>query len=468
MTCPQTFVPEWTLSPETNANGTPTMIERLRRGRSGLFYGWVIVAAALIMNIAASPTNALSFSFFITPMSEDLGWSRSELALGLTFRLGIAGLTAPLVGMLVDRIGARALGTLAGLLTGFTLIGLAFVNDLWLYYLLFALSGLSGFGGPAGQLLTTVPVAKWFNARRGRALAIASVGVPLGTALYLPIVQSLIATFDWRTAWVITGLFVMALSVPACALLMRKDPESLGLLPDGATAPESVSQPEKDAAAQALKEENWTLGEALRTRAFWIIVAWVGLSGLMIQGGMIYRTTYWEDIGISSGVIALGTALDPLMLVFSGLLFGFLAEKIAIRYLGFIGMVGVACSMIPLVLAWNSPIPLLAQNLIWGSFMGANIMTNNTIWPAYFGRQHIGTIRGFIFPMAVGSAALSPLFFGVLDGVIPSFRYIWLVPLGAFVVSGLLLLYARPPKRTSLPAAPPPPQGSPEVVATKT
>src|SRR3712207_2507178 len=110
------------------------------------FYGWNITIVALLMNIAASPTNAVSFSFFVTPMSDDLGWSRGALSLGLTFRLAVAGITAPFVGVLVDRVGARWLGAAAGLTAGLSLMAVGLVNELWQYYLLFAISGLSGFG----------------------------------------------------------------------------------------------------------------------------------------------------------------------------------------------------------------------------------------------------------------------------------------------------------------------------------
>jgi sugar phosphate permease len=412
------------------------------------FYGWVVVAVALVMNIAASPTNAVAFSFFVEPMSQDLAWSRGELALALSFRLGVAGLTAPFIGVLVDRIGARALGTAAGLVAGLSLLGLAFVHDLWVYYLLFAISGLSGFGGPAGQLLTTVPVAKWFHVKRGRALALASVGMPLGTALYVPVIQMLIDGLGWRTAWFLSGLFVLVLAVPACALFMRKDPESMGLNPDGAESEPLLLSADAPRPARPL-EEDWTLKQVLRNRSFWLIIGWVALSGVVVQGALIYRTSYWEDIGISSTWVAAGTALDPLTVVFSGLLFGFLAERVAVRHLGGIGMVGVACSMLPLLLAQNSPIPLFAHNLTWGAFMGANLTANNIIWPDYFGRRHLGTIRGFVFPIAVGSAAISPLFFALLADLIQPFRYVWIVPLAAFATSGLLLFSAHAPRLRS-------------------
>ncbi len=535
----------------------------LASARPRLYYGWVIVVVALVMNIAASPTNAVAFSFFVAPMSDDLGWSRGTLALGLTFRLGVAGVTAPFIGILVDRIGARLLGTAAGAVAGVSLVGLAFVNDLWLYYLLFAISGLSGFGGPAGQLLTTVPVAKWFQAKRGRAMAIATVGMPLGTALYIPLLQAIIDGFDWRLAWVVSGLLVLVLAVPACALLMRKDPESLGLTIDGDASPDdapgkahtrsqnledgefgpidaadaplkahghsghlkdSASPPDaagaerelaapgkahgeqhssasqhledsespEDAAATEKRDlaeqaettlptpngslrrlgsgrqaasipvisknkltasrphsqysQDFTLRQAMRSGAFWRLLGSVGLSGLVIQGALVYRTSFWEDIGISSSQIALGTSVDPLMVVFSGLFFGLMAERMKVRYIGWIGLTGVACSMIPLFLAQNSFLVLLSHYFIWGLFMGANITANNVVWPDYFGRRHLGTIRGVMFPVSVGTAAISPPFFALLASLIDPLKFIWLIAFLGFAFSGLLVLSARPPR----------------------
>jgi sugar phosphate permease len=409
------------------------------------FYGWNISAVALLMNIAASPTNAVSFSFFVTPMSDDLGWSRGALSLGLTFRLAVAGVTAPFVGVLVDRIGARWLGTAAGLTAGLSLMAVALVNDLWLYYLLFAISGLSGFGGPAGQLLTTVPVAKWFYLKRGRAMAIASMGMPVGTTFFIPIIQNLISATDWRIAWLFCGLAVIFLAVPACFIFMRKDPEEMGLYPDGGDGPPREERT-ADRRSHLFSTEDWTVREVLRSQAFWLIITSIALTGIVIQGTLVYRTSYWEDEGISDGIIALGTVLDPLTVVFSGLFFGFLAERVAARYLGFAGYLGVSASMLPMLLSDGSNWPIFAHNFLWGAFMGANITVNNIIWPNYFGRRYLGSIRGLMFPVAIGTAAASPPLFGLLFETMSAERYVWLFPFAAYFIAAFLMISARPPR----------------------
>jgi MFS family permease len=356
---------------------------------------------------------------------------------------------------LIDRHGTRFLGALAGLSAGLCIIAIAFVNELWMLYCLFAISGLSGFGGPAGQLLTTVPVAKWFVLKRGRALAFATLGMPLGTAAFLPIEQSMIEAFGWREAWAISGVLVILIAVPACLLFMRKDPESLGLLPDGAK--EASLGTASNSGAVGTETDDWTVADMLRNSSAWLILASTALSGLAIHGTLLYRFAFWEDVGIPSATVALGTSIDPLTVVFSGLFFGLLAERLSIRLLGLIGGVGVALSMLPLAFAADDVSLLFAHNFIWGAAMGANITVNNIIWPNYFGRKFLGAIRGIVFPLAVGTAAMSAPLYALLFAKLAEPRLVWLGAGFTFLLAGLFILAAKRPRlQVGRPASNPP------------
>jgi len=423
------------------------LLSRFRSPRPPIFYGWVIVGTALTMNLAASPLNAAIFSFFITPMSQDLGWSRADLSWGYTVRLAVAGVSGPVLGILLDRFGSRVLGSIAGLLAGFSVLALAGVHSLAIFYVLFAISGLAGFGAPAGQLLTTVPVSKWFHVNRGRALAIATVGLPLGTTIFIPITQALIDGIGWRETWAISGGLVIVLIALPCALLMRKDPESIGLHPDGLDHAPHIAA----AAIGGLStSEDWTAAQVLRSPAMWMIVAAMTFSGLVLPGTVVYRVSFWEDQGLSSGVIAAATAIDPLTVTLSALACGLIAERVQTRYLGFAGGIIVGCSMLAMIFARDSVVLLLAYNITWGIGMGANITVNNIIWPNYYGRRFLGTIRGVVFPITVGASALSaPLFAALLDRASDE-RHVWILPLAAFWTSAVLILTA---KRPHLPTA---------------
>ncbi len=336
------------------------MLSRLRSSRPPIFYGWVIVGTALTMNLAASPLNAAIFSFFITPMSEDLGWSRADLSWGYTVRLAVAGVSGPVLGVLLDRFGSRVLGSIAGLLAGFSVLALAGVHSLFVFYLLFAISGLAGFGAPAGQLLTTVPVSKWFHVNRGRALALATVGLPLGTTIFIPITQALIDRIGWRETWAISGVLVIVLIALPCALLMRKDPESMSLHPDGLDHPPQIAAA---AIGDLSTSEDWTASQVLRSPAMWMIVAAMTFSGLVLPGTVVYRVSFWEDQGLSSGMIAAATAIDPLTVTLSALVCGVIAERVQTRYLGFAGGIIVGCSMLAMIFARDSVVLLLTYNI---------------------------------------------------------------------------------------------------------
>jgi MFS family permease len=413
--------------------------------RSGLYYGWVIVGVALIMNLAASPTNPVVFSFFIGPMAEDLGWSRSSLAWAFTFRMAAAGITSPILGKLVDRYGSRWLGAGAGALAGLALIGLSFTHNVWYLYLIFAISGVSGFGGPGGALLTAVPTAKWFRAKRGRAIAIAGVGMPAGTVMFIPLSQWLIGAVGWRDAWTIFGIMVIALVVPLCILFMRRQPEDMGLLPDGGL--ETPAAAMKRRRHPEATTEEWTVGEALHQPVLYLLLAGMVLSGLALNGTLVHRVAFFTDLGISPAMVAFATAMDPFTVIFSSLFFGVIAERVRLRYLGLIAGAGWAISMLPMVFATANPAFILAHNLIWGFSAGAHITVNNLAWPNYFGTRHLGTIRGIAFPLSIGAAGVGAPVFGILlDGGLAT-TTVWLISLSLFAATGLSLFMTRAPKK---------------------
>jgi MFS family permease len=414
-----------------------------------LYYGWVIVATGLAINIATAPLNPVVFSFFIAPISKEMGWSLGAISLALTFRLLVSGVTAPLIGLIIDRFGPKWLGLLAGVAAGVSLVGLFYVRQLWLLYLLFAISGAVGLGGgPGGNLLTAVPVAKWFISKRGRATSIATTGMAIGTVISIPAGQWMIQTIGWREAWVVFGVLVTAIIVPLSFLFLRGSPSDLGLEPDGFGEPRLEPLPaDLDNQQNAAIEGDWTAREALRHPVSWLILAALSVGGFALTGTLLHRVAYWEGTGMSPSMVAIGIAMDPFTVIFSVIIFGLIGERVKIRYLGLFGALGFSLSMLPMIWSTGQTYTIIAHSMIWAIGAGAYITANNLIWPNYFGRRFLGTIRGVVFPVQVAATSLGPPVYGFLldTGLDPI--TLWMISTGLFAMAGFLLFMARPPNR---------------------
>ncbi|MBI4298202.1 MAG: MFS transporter [Chloroflexi bacterium] len=408
-----------------------------------LYYGWVILGVAFLVNFASSPMNAVVVSFFVLPIGEEMGWSRSTIAWALTIRMITGGIVGPLLGPLVDRHGTRWLGVFTGVIAGGTVVSLYFVNGLWMLYALFAVSGLTGFGGPGGALLTGVPVSKWFIAKRGRAMAIATSGMALGTFIAVPIAQYLIQTFGWRWAWVAFGLVMWALIVPFYGLFMRREPEDMGLQPDGISEQSSKGR----TGISPASEVNWTLGQASRTPVLWAILITQAGKQFASSAVLLHRVAFFQGEGISPATIAFGIALDPLLVIFTALFFGIVAERIAIRYIGVMGAFFWGLSILPMLFYVSGhSYFILLHSIIWAIGTGAGINFQNLIWPAYFGRKSLGAIRGVMLPLSIGAGALgAPLMGYVIDGG-GGYMVAFALSLGLFLGPGVIYLFTKPPK----------------------
>ena len=174
-----------------------------------------------------------------------------------------------LVGRLLDRYGTRILLCAVVVLFSIVVACMSLINHPVHLYLGFA--GIRTLGQGSLTLIPTTLVAIWFIRLRGRATALTTLGMGASTAAFPPLIHWLVSDYGWRDAWIVLSITVCALLLVPALLLVRRSPESVGLLPDGASRPGSVFTGTADPSRPP--EISWQLNEAVRTRAFWLLLA---------------------------------------------------------------------------------------------------------------------------------------------------------------------------------------------------
>ena len=291
----------------------------------------------------------------------------------------------------------------SSVLLGLSIAGLAFVREIWQYYLLFGVFGAIAFTG-SSQLVGEVVLPKWFILRRGRALAIASMSTPIAGMFVPAVIQILISNFGWRDAWLVLGIAGLVLLVPL-ALLVRTTPEEMGLLPDGRLDP--VTPASSGNVRVENREDSLTRSEALRTRSFWVLLIAMSLFSLHSQGFQQNWLPYFQDQGFS---IATGTAAIAFYGIFSTgarLFWGLMAERFYITTLMAIGTTLTAATILILLNA-TTVFVLFLYIALQGMTLGGQFLLQPLAVANLFGRAHLGAIRGIMRPALTFPALQGP------------------------------------------------------------
>ena len=408
------------------------------------FYGWVIVWVMAVSGAVSMAMGSLNFGLFIKPMGDDLGIGRAAFGWAHTARQGASSVTSPPVGWLLDRYGVRVMLPTAALMTGLSMVGLAFISDAWHLVILFAIMGLVGMSGP-GALVTSVPVLKWFVANRGKAIAFTSLGIPVGAVLFIPLTQYLIATVGWDMAWIVLATLGVGVIVPLAAIFVRRQPEDMGLLPDGAIDQGSTER-SLDARREASTEVSWSLSEAVSTTTLWKLVLVFSSVSLAIGTVALHRIADFMDKGLDPTVIAFATAFDAVCAGAATFTFGMLVKYVPARILGATGFTVLAIASVLTIYADNLLI-MFASMAIFGLGIGGMMFLQNFVWADYFGRESVGRIRGLVNPINLVVGGLGAPAAGYVRDIWGTYDPAWWAGVALMVFAALTILSTPAPGR---------------------
>lgn len=405
--------------------------------RPRIFYGWWLLAAlTVIMTIGPSMTWG-SFTFYITPLEAEFGWSRTQTSIAAVITQVLFAASAPCVGWWIDHRGARSAMLTGTVLTSIGFVALSTTSQLWQYYVYWAF--VAFWRTWIAWIPATILAARWFNRRRGMALGIVTAGVPIGNIIVLPYLAAVIERMGWQTGFLMTAVAVPVVFLPITLLLVRERPESMGLEPDGGAAPPATAR------AHHVQHE-FTASEAVRTRAFWIMT--LGFLFMYMGGDSFapHQAPFFESRGFSIEGAARVLAVVALVQLIMRATALFFVDRIPqVRLLMsvpsiFLGL-GIAAVMISTDLAG------LASFVVFFGFGQAVLPMGETLIRArYFGTRALGRLTGINEMLNVGGVFIGPILGGVIFDRTGDYGPALLFYAGSLVFAGVVYAFAAPPR----------------------
>ncbi len=415
------------------------MLSLLRRP----FYGWWIVAAALVGQFTWMGVGPAVVGVFLRPMVDDLGWQVWQFTLATSIAAVTGALSGIVAGEVVDRHGPRPLMLLGAAVTTVCFLGMSIQSELWIFLALYAITGFAGWT-LFGALVVNAAVSKWFIARRGWALAIGSIGVSLAGMISPVTVTFIVDTWDWRVGYAALGAFVMLAIVPA-ALMMRRTPEDHGMSPDGDggddAVPASTSPPR-------MEPPSLTRSQALRTSSFWLLTLGFALNYTAMTVILIHAIPFTTEAGFSRAIAASALAVNGVGNLASKAFWGYGLQRFEARLLPAtaytISSIGVALIIAAGVTGhWALLFPGF---FLYGFGFGGTIPLSEFLWARYFGRAHIGAIRGIGNPIAVVGTGIGPVLAGAWFDLTGTYYPAFIAAIAVYMTAAVIIGISRDPR----------------------
>jgi MFS family permease len=380
-----------------------------------------------------------AFSLFILPLEAEFGWSRTQVNGALAFGV-VSSLLAPFVGNFMDRVGAR--WTMAG---SIAIVAVAFLlrsvmTELWQFYLFSALMFAGTPGStmmPAGRLVNV-----WFPRIRGRMMGFVTSGNNFGSVIAIPVCAVLITTVGWRLTFVVLAMGLLAFVVLAI-LVIRDTDEDVRKEQNKRWAPS-----ESDSRQQLNASEGLTVPEALRTSAFWFLVAGMTLQQFVRTGVSSQLVPHLQQVGLS-----LASATGAMMLLgffgmSSKIIFGRISETITARLAYVVIMILQIAGLTGMIFSGGSTAVWVAL-CVFGLGTGGVGALMPLVITDMFGLKQFGSIMGLtqmgiILPIVAG-----PLMAGMIFDSTGGYNLMFGITIGLLVVSIGAFMMTKSPLRST-------------------
>ena len=398
------------------------------------FYGYNIVAAGFIIQ-AVGVGAMFTYGVFFKEFQAEFGWSRAAISGASSLAFLMMGLVGVIAGKMNDRIGPKVIIAASGISLGIGYLLMSRLQALWQLYLIYGV--LVGSGFSTHDVITLSTVARWFIRRRGMMSGIVKVGTGSGQFIVPLIATMLIAAYGWRNSYLIIGAVALVIFV-AVAQVLSRDPQGLGLLPDG-DSNESCDNGNRP------REENVTLRAAARTRQFWIICTAEFAIFFCLLTVIVHIVPHAMDLGLAppAAVGVLSTIGCASML--GRIVIGTANDKIGGKRSLVICFILLLCGLFWLHVA-QAAWMLFLFAVIYGFAHGGFFTVMSPTIAEFFGIGSHGLLYGIVLASGTIGGAAGPLMAGRTFDVTGSYRIAFYVLILLAVIGFALITLLKPPR----------------------
>src|SRR6266481_445033 len=395
-----------------------------------VFYGWWVVAGFSFMTFISTGIRH-AVGPFLKPIVADLGLDRASFSLVIAASLFLYGVFGPLVGLALDRFGARLTASVGTLVLVLSLVLTAFVRNYWDFAVVYGVLLPLGLA-VTGPVMASGVVARWFSARRGTALSLLGSASMTGMSLLVPLVTWLILTTGWRTTYVLIAVGVLVGMLPISLWVIRESPESMGLAADGATP--------SARATEAVARERVSAITAMQTLAFWQLAGSFFTCGFSMSLLSAHGIPMLTDHGYTPMVAswALGV-LGGSSIAFT-IMLGALSDRLGRRPV----LAGIYAGRIAiftgLFLIRDNPGALLVVAVLGGITLAGTGSMTSALTADIYGRFSVSSIFGLIFLVHQTGSALGSWLAGALFESTGGYGLAYVMACGLLAVAAVVAL----------------------------
>ena len=394
--------------------------------------------------IMSSPGQTYVVSIFIEPFIADLGISRSLVSTLYTLGTLVGSFVLPIVGYQIDRHGARLIVTLVIALFGVACVYMGYVQNAFMLGLGFIALRMLGQGS-LGMICTTI-INQWWVRRRGMVMGISGMAGSLISLGGFPnLVNWLLPIYGWRSTYIILGIILTLGMAPVAFIFFRNHPEAYGLQPDGGESRTFGFRKRKQAPV-GWTEVHWTLGEAMHTSVFWILVASLSAISMLSTGLFFHMVSIFIDNGLTPNLAAAVFVPIAVTTAIVNWASGLLVDRVPVRILLAVGLFFQALSLL-MARSLSGITLVLIFGIVLGISSGLIRILGSVVWAMYFGRHHLGSITGFTTMITITGSAMGPMPLGIGRDLLGSYNLALMISAAIPLLLGIVGLFLDNPAR---------------------